>query len=151
MSQLPLNLLHRFLSNLGFWLPWTIRWDIFEFENKYTFSNFSRFMFVFVSMGQICIIWEQNFQNTNSYSCTSISHYFKLLVNFLLNKARKVLKSFHSFSVFVNMVPMGATISKLYSYIKSQCLNYFKLFLKFLPSGPHKGTHNFSCSFSRFH
>ncbi len=49
------------------------------------------------------------------------------------------LRFFTLFFVFVNLGPMGAKTSKRYSSLKS-LLNPFKLFLKFLLSGPDKSS-----------
>ncbi len=74
---------------------------------------------------------------------------FKLFLNFLPNCPHKttfgifeilkieILMIFFSFSLTCD--PMGVKISKRYSSYKSQ-LKAFKLFLNFLPNGPHKTT-----------
>ena len=72
---------------------------------------------------------------------------FKLFLNFLPNGPHKntfgifeILKiemlMFFFFSFSLTRDPIGAKISKRYSY-KSQ-LKAFQLFLNFLPNGPHK-------------
>ncbi len=65
--------------------------------------------------------------------------FFISFVNFFLFFIFYFLRIFF---VFVNMgpyLPMGAKTSKRYSSLKS-LLGPFKLFLKFLLSGPHKST-----------
>ncbi len=84
VSQLSLNLMHRFLSNFGCCFSWAIRLDGFWiFEKKYAFLQ-----------------------------------------------------------IFFDFVNMGVKISKRYSSYKLQP-RVFKLFLNFLPNGPHKSSFGF--------
>ncbi len=108
--QLSLNLLHRFLSNFGCCLPWTIRRGILY----YYF-----FFFLFANIFSFSISWDpMSAKISKRYSCyKSQQKVFKLVLNFLPNSPHKntfgifeicwKLKFSQILIVFVNMGPHG--------------------------------------------
>ncbi len=134
--------MHGFLSNFSCGFPWAICPDVYFIFEKKTFSDFLRIFFVFVNMGPygsenfkmllLLQIADKSFQTFPEFSSqwSSQNHVWDFwnFENWNFNK-------FYSFSLTWD--PMGAKISKRYSSYKSQP-KVFKLFLKFLPNGPHK-------------
>ena len=134
MSQLSLNFMHGFLSNLSCGFP-----CIFGKKMFFLFI-FLGIFFIFVNMGPygrqdfktvlLLQITAESFEAYNDFPNGPHKNTFGIFENWNFNEL-------YSFSLTWD--PMGVKISTRYSSYKSQ-LKVFKLLLNFLPNGPHKIT-----------
>ncbi len=104
MSQLSLNLTHRFLSNFSFCFPWAIRWYVFRIfmkknNNTYSIFFFTIFFFRFRYHGTLCKtllllqITAESFQTSPEFSSQRSSQ------NCLFLKKFEISNEFFAFSL----------------------------------------------------
>ena len=139
VSQLSLNLMHQFLSNLGCCFPRTIWSDVFWI---FDFFYLLRILFIFVNMGPY---GSENFKTPlPQIAAKSIQTFPQLSPQWssqhfvwdFWNFKNWTFNEFYSFPSTWD--PMGVKISKRNSY-KSEP-KVLKLVLKFPPNGPHETT-----------
>ncbi len=139
MPQFSLNPIHGLLSNFGSCFPWAIRLDVFLISPPIFFFFF---FLIFYEYFLFSLKWDPMeatiSKNYSSYKLHPKA--FKLFLNFLPNGSHKTAFgifenwNFNDFFLFsLTWDPVGVKNSSYKSQPKA-----FKLFLNFLPNGPHK-------------